>query len=108
MLHTYIGLEEFLKNYDGDPGPFICLIIMSISIAIVSKLRHFVFSINEWPLTLQIDLAGKAYATIKKDQVKVQNPNLRFTMDQFNQLVANHATKALEFVTVQVIESGQC
>ncbi|OWF55424.1 Zinc finger FYVE domain-containing protein 26 [Mizuhopecten yessoensis] len=63
--------------------------------------------IEQLLMNMKIDLAGKAYETIRKDQVKVQNPSLRFTVEQFNHLVATYATKALEFVTVQVIVSGK-
>ncbi|XP_069118425.1 uncharacterized protein [Argopecten irradians] len=63
--------------------------------------------IEQLLMNMKIDLAGKAYETIKKDQVKVQNPILRFTLEQFNHLVTTYATKALDFITVQVIVSGK-
>lgn len=57
-------------------------------------------------LLFQSDLAGKVFQKIKHDYFLVKTASLRYSVDQFNHLLETYATKAVEVMVVQCVESG--
>ncbi|XP_046355808.2 zinc finger FYVE domain-containing protein 26-like isoform X1 [Haliotis rufescens] len=58
-------------------------------------------------MNMKSDLAGKVFQKIKHDYFLVKTASLRYSVDQFNHLLETYATKAVEVMVVQCVESDK-
>ncbi|XP_067681511.1 uncharacterized protein [Haliotis asinina] len=56
-------------------------------------------------MNMKSDLAGKVFQKIRHDYFLVKTASLRYSVDQFNHLLETYATKAVEVMVVQCVES---
>ena len=54
-----------------------------------------------------MELASQAFQRVHYKLEKLRNTAQRFTQQDFNKLIAEYATKALEFIVIQYAEPGK-
>ncbi|XP_036363256.1 zinc finger FYVE domain-containing protein 26-like [Octopus sinensis] len=79
--------------------------------SIRGEYRHLVSApqllLEQLLMNMKADLAGQVFSKIQNDFRRIQDCSLCFSIENFDDLVAKYATKALEFPIVQVLIQGK-